>query len=94
MSQPIWHILESDDVLQRLASSATGLSNAEAQQRLIEHGPNAIAEKRQRSLLIILLGQFTDFMIVVLLLAALISGFIGEPKVTIAIFIRICINFF
>ena len=94
MSQPIWHSLESDDVLQRLDSSATGLSHSEAQKRLIEHGQNAITEKQQRSLLIILLGQFTDFMIVVLLLAALISGFTGEPKDTIAIFIRICNNFF
>jgi len=92
MSQPVWHSLESDDVLQQLESSITGLSNADAQKRLIEHGPNAIPEKRQRSLLIILLGQFADFMIIVLLMAALISGFIGELQDTIAILVIVLLN--
>lgn len=92
MSQPVWHSLESDDVLQRLESLASGLSKAQAQKRLIEHGPNAIPEKRQRSLLIILLGQFADFMIIVLLMAALISGFIGELQDTIAILVIVLLN--
>ena len=60
---PVWHSMEADEVLQRLESSATGLSTAAAQQRLTEHGPNVIPEKGRRSLLVMLLGQFTDFMI-------------------------------
>ena len=78
--------------MQQLKSSLTGLSTEQAQKRLAEHGPNAIIEKRRRSLLSILLGQFADFMIVVLLLAALISGFIGEPQDTIAILVIVLLN--
>lgn len=87
-----WHSIRPDDVLQPLESSLTGLSTEQAQKRLAEHGPNVIIEKRRRSLLSILLGQFADFMIVVLLLAALISGFIGEPQDTIAILVIVLLN--
>ena len=87
-----WHSKPSDEVLQQLESSATGLTTAEAKKRLAEHGANAIVEKRRRSLLAILLRQFADFMIVVLLLAALISGFIGEPQDTIAILVIVLLN--
>jgi Ca2+-transporting ATPase len=92
MSVLKWHSLSSDDVLQQLESSLTGLTTEQAHKRLAEHGPNEIIEKRRRSLLSILLGQFADFMIVVLLVAALISGFIGEPQDTIAILVIVLLN--
>jgi len=92
MPPVVWHSIEADEALLRLESSATGLTTEDAQERLAEHGPNAIPEKRRRSLLAILLGQFTDFMIVVLLMAALISGFIGEPQDTIAILVIVLLN--
>lgn len=92
MSALNWHSKTSDEVLQQLESSVTGLTTEEAKKRLAEHGPNTIIEKRRRSLLSILLGQFADFMIVVLLVAALISGFIGEPQDTIAILVIVLLN--
>ena len=87
-----WHSIETEESLQRLRSNASGLSTAEAQQRLAETGPNQLPEKRRRTLPVILLGQFNDFMIVVLLLAALVSGFIGEPQDTIAILVIVLLN--
>lgn len=87
-----WHSIETDEALQRLGSSATGLTTADAQQRLAEHGPNTIPGKRRRSLTVMLLRQFADFMIVVLLVAALISGIIGEPQDTIAILVIVLLN--
>ena len=92
MAQPVWHNMASDEVLRHLESSPTGLTSAEAQKRLAEHGPNAIPKKRKRSLLAMLLGQFADFMIMVLLAAALISGFVGEPQDTIAILVIVLLN--
>ena len=65
----VWHNIEADEALLRLESSATGLTTEDAQKRLAEHGPNAITEKRRRSLLAIVLEQFSDFMIVVLLVS-------------------------
>ena len=92
MPPSIWNNIEPDEVLLRLKSSVTGLTTQEAQKRLDENGPNAIPEKHRHSLLAILLGQFTDFMIVVLLAAALISGFVGEPQDTIAIMVIVLLN--
>jgi len=89
---PDWHCIEADEALARLDASEMGLTQADARKRLLDHGPNIIPEKRRRSLLILLAGQFTDFMIVVLLLAALISGFIGELQDTIAILVIVLLN--
>jgi Ca2+-transporting ATPase len=87
-----WHSIEADEALQRLESSNTGLNTADAEKRLTELGPNSIPEKQRRTLLVMVVGQFADVMIVVLLMAALISGFIGEPQDTIAILVIVLLN--
>ena len=92
MSESDWHTLEYIDVLTRLDSTEDGLSTAAVQQRLTVHGPNVIPVAKRRSPLRMLLSQFTDFMILVLLAAALISGFIGEPQDTIAILVIVLLN--
>jgi Ca2+-transporting ATPase len=92
VSQEDWYCIEAEEALRRLEVSADGLTMPEARQRLADHGPNAIPETRQRSLPAMLLGQFTDFMILVLLAAALISGFIGEPQDTIVILVIVLLN--
>jgi len=92
MQQRGWHCLETDEVLARLDATAQGLSTATARQRLAEYGRNVIPESRRRSLAGILLGQFSDFMIIVLLVAALVSGFVGEPQDTIAILVIVLLN--
>jgi Ca2+-transporting ATPase len=92
MQDPKWWTLSTKDVLQNLDSKPEGLSSKDAQQRLSEHGPNSIPEKKQSTLIVILLKQFSDFMIIVLLLAALISGFIGELADTLAILFIVLLN--
>jgi P-type Ca2+ transporter type 2C len=49
-------------------------------------------DKHRRSLVLMFLSQFTDFMILILLAAALISGFIGDPQDTIAILVIVLLN--
>jgi len=51
-----------------------------------------LAEARGRTPLAMLLGQFRDFMILVLLAAAVISGLIGEAKDTVAIIAIVALN--
>ncbi len=92
-SRPAWHTLAADDALQRLQSDpGEGLSAQVATRRLAESGPNALAEGRRRSWLVMFFGQFADFMILVLLAAAAISGFIGEPMDTLAIIVILVLN--
>ncbi len=88
-----WHSLSPEEVVARLESdSRAGLSAEEAAARLAQAGPNALAEGHRRSLLMMFLGQFADFMILVLLAAAAVSGFIGEPMDTIAILVILVLN--
>ena len=88
-----WHQLSSAETLTHLDSSAAGLTPAEVARRLAEHGPNALAEAPRRSRLAIFLGQFVDFMIIVLIGAALIAGLIGEWVDTLVILAIVLLSF-
>lgn len=81
-----------EQVWQTLSAPPQGLTREEAAQRLIQHGPNKLQEARRKSVLSILLAQFKDFMIVVLLAAALISGILGDVADTIAIVFIVLLN--
>ena len=76
--QKFWHTQETDAVFAAWETSPEGLSAETAAKRLNELGPNRLEEGKKRSVLSIFLGQFKDFMIWVLIAAALISGFLGE----------------
>ena len=90
---PAWHCLSVADVAAELATNvAAGLPRAEAASRLARYGPNAIKEGEKRSPWRMLADQFTDFMIIVLVAAAVISGFIGEVIDTIAIVVIVLMN--
>jgi Ca2+-transporting ATPase len=88
-----WHTLSVSDVAQQLrVDAATGLTSTEAAERLLRDGYNEIADEERRSLLRMLLSQFTDFMILVLLAAALISGIAGSLEDTLAILVIVTLN--
>src|SRR3972149_11533117 len=87
-----WHQMSVGATLETLTTSRQGLSAAEARRRLAEHGPNVLATGKRRTPLGMFLGQFTDFMILVLVAAALISGLIGDFKDAIAIVAILVLN--
>jgi Ca2+-transporting ATPase len=87
-----WHQKETKDILDDLQSSSKGLSSKEAQKRLLEYGPNELKEKEKRTLFMMFFDQFKDFMILILIGAAIISGIIGEPADTIAIVVIVVLN--
>ena len=70
----------------------SGLLPEEAAARLAEHGENAIRERPPRPKWRMLLDQFNDFMILILIAAAIVSGAIGEPKDAIAIVVIVILN--
>lgn len=87
-----WHELAGDEVVEALKSSRRGLSAEEAMRRLSSDGPNLLTEGRRRTPLGMFFDQFRDFMIIVLLAAAVVSGLIGEAKDTIAIAAIVILN--
>ena len=87
-----WHQFDAAKALDLLRTSETGLSTDEARQRLTAYGANSFDLKERRKLLGILLGQFSDFMILILLAAAIISGVIGDFKDTVVIGTIVVLN--
>ena len=79
-------------MLGTLGSQRTGISNAEAQKRLNEFGTNELQEKKKRTTLLMFLDQFKDFMILVLIGAAVIAGIIGDLADTLVIIAIVIIN--
>jgi len=87
-----WHQLDSTEVLEKLQSSDMGLASEEARRRLERYGPNELVEKRRKSVWMMFLDQFKDFMILVLIAAAVVAGVIGDPVDTIAIAVIVLLN--
>jgi Ca2+-transporting ATPase len=69
-----------------------GLCASEAQARLASSGPNELVEAPRRGPLAMLAAQFADFMIVVLIAAAVVSGAVGEVADAIAILVIVLLN--
>jgi Ca2+-transporting ATPase len=92
-SARVCHTLDSHVVVARLGSdSARGLSETEVVERQTRYGLNAIREAAPRSKLRMLLAQFTDFMILLLIAAAMVSGFIGDAEDTVVILGIVVLN--
>jgi Ca2+-transporting ATPase len=89
----VWHTLPAEQAVGRLTTDErAGLTAAEAASRLAQHGPNELREGARRGPLAMLLGQFTDLLIVILLAAALVSGLVGDLTDTIVILAIVVIN--
>lgn len=78
-----------EEVFNEVQSSPAGLSSQEVASRLEKYGANTLQEGKKKSLLEKFVDQFKDFMILVLLVAAVVSMFAhsGEPDPTDAIII-------
>lgn len=69
-----WHTITPEQALKRLGSdNKNGLSNSEARSRFEKYGPNVLSSKKKRGFLKKFFAQFTDFMVLILLAASVIS---------------------
>jgi Ca2+-transporting ATPase len=73
-----WHALTADEVLDHLKVRENGLSDSEAAERMTHYGPNQLTEAVRPGFLILLWEQFNNFIVILLIVAALISAFLGE----------------
>jgi Ca2+-transporting ATPase len=87
-----YYNLSVEDALTALDTSIKGLSQLEADNRLVKNGLNELATKKNKPAWVYFFDQFKDVMIIVLIIAALISGFIGDLVDTIVILVIILLN--
>lgn len=73
-----WHMLDAGAVFLKLETTPEGLGPDAAQERLARYGENKLQAGARKSLLAIFLSQFKDFMIWILIAAAVVSAFLGE----------------
>ncbi len=70
--------MTTDEVLSKLDSDQKGMSSEQARERLSQHGPNQLESPTKPSPLKIFIGKFKDYMVLVLIFAAIISFIAGE----------------
>ena len=88
-----WYRKATEEVLSLLSSDPeAGLDPAEAQRRLAEYGPNELVERGLKSPWLILWEQLTGLMVVILIVAAVVSGALGDWKDAIAILAIVVLN--
>ncbi len=98
LSEKAWHSLEVDQTLALLESDAVaGLTSQQAQQRLQQYDPNDIEETAARSHWVILLDQFKNIMLLMLIAVAVVSAILAVranqfPKDAIAISAIVILN--
>ncbi|MGD9146035.1 MAG: cation-translocating P-type ATPase [Anaerolineae bacterium] len=90
---PDWYRTDANEVLARLNTDAeAGLSSAEALKRLAEYGSNELVERGVKSPWRILWEQLTGLMVVILIVAAVVSGALGDWKDAVAIMAIVVLN--
>lgn len=87
-----WHRLSIAEVFELLGTNQQGLSTIAAEDKLLEIGPNELQEGKKKSIASMLLAQFKDVMILILIAAAIISGAIGDLTDTIVILVIVLLN--
>ena len=91
-SSPAPHTQSAEAIWETHATSPDGLSPSEAKKRLSQHGPNLLREGKRRPVWAMVIDQYRDPMIILLLVAAAISGLIGEGEDAIAILVIVFLN--
>ncbi|MEN8434811.1 calcium-translocating P-type ATPase, PMCA-type [Clostridium septicum] len=89
----MWFNKDVEDTVKNLNSNIiNGLSSSDAKSRLEKNGPNKLAGKKKKSIIQLFFSQINDVMIYILIVAAIISAFMGEISDAIIILIVILVN--
>ena len=82
----------SEEVMKTLGVTDQGLSHDEVQKRHEQYGFNELEEGKRKSTMGVFFEQFKDFLVIILIVAAFISAFLGEIESTIVIMIVVILN--
>ena len=80
------------DTLKELGITEQGLTNVEVEKRRQQYGFNELEEVEKKSTIQVFFEQFKDFLVIILLVAAMVSAFIGEFESSIVILVVLILN--
>jgi Ca2+-transporting ATPase len=93
MQEQEWYEIEAAEAGEKLNTDLDrGLSAEEAEKRLEEYGPNALREPPSRSILSMFMDQLKEVLVIILIIAAVISGAVGEWVDSLVIMIIVVLN--
>lgn len=84
--------MKKEDVLKMLETDENGLTQNQAKENQKKYGKNELAEGKKKNPFILFLEQYKDFLVIILIIAAIISGVLGDIESAIVIFVVITIN--
>lgn len=84
--------MTKEAVMSELRTGENGLTEAQVQKNLRTYGKNEITEGKKKSPFMLFLEQYKDFLVIILIVAAIISGILGDIESAIVIFVVITIN--
>lgn len=87
-----WYQKNVDDVRKTLNGHSNPLTSQEAKQHQEKYGKNELQEGKKKSVFQIFLEQYKDFLVIILIIAAIVSGFLGDFESAIVILIVITMN--
>ena len=88
-----WYQLQPEEAVSQLQSDAAyGLTETEATRRLAEYGPNELVDRGRKNPWLIFWEQLTSVLILVLIVAAIASAFLGDYKDAAAILAIVVLN--
>jgi Ca2+-transporting ATPase len=90
--QENWYSIHINDIYTKFSSGAQGLDQGVAAEKLREFGPNQLEEGKKKSIAGMLLAQFKDVMILILLVAAVVSGTLGDITDAVVILVIVLLN--
>ncbi|MGN0623013.1 MAG: cation-translocating P-type ATPase [Oscillospiraceae bacterium] len=81
-----------EELFKEFDSSENGLSSQQAAKNAEKYGKNQISEGKKKSPLVVFLEQFKDFLVIILIVAAAVSAFMGDAESTAVILVVITMN--
>lgn len=83
---------KKEEILKELNSDENGLSEEKREENRRKFGENSLVEEKEKGPVMVFLEQYKDFLVIILIISAFISGILGDIESAIVIFVVITIN--
>ena len=87
-----YYQMTGEETIMEVNGSLEPLTDEQVLEHQEKYGPNELVEGKKKTVLQIFLEQYKDFLVIILIIAAIVSGFIGEVESTAVILIVITMN--